>query len=164
MTRPSSQSLASSPKRRSIAIVGGGIAGLYAAYMLGRLGQDVQVFEVSPDHWGGRIESCSFDLGDGHAFIAEFGPMRFETDLQQRLRSLCFHLGIDFEPFSPTSAPIGTTPGIRRPVRTITLPPISSRRMRFGDPTSPRVSGVTVAAFSPRPRSRMPPRRLRGEC
>ncbi|MGO8907125.1 MAG: FAD-dependent oxidoreductase [Solirubrobacteraceae bacterium] len=109
MTDSPSQSLASSPERRSIAIVGGGIAGLYAAYMLGRLGQDVQVFEVSSDHWGGRIESCSFDLGDGHAFIAEFGPMRFETDLQQRLRSLCFHLGIDFEPFSPTSAPIGTT-------------------------------------------------------
>ena len=109
MTRPSSQPLASSHKRRSIAIVGGGISGLYAAYMLGRLGQDVQVFEVSPDHWGGRIESRSFDLGDGRAFIAEFGPMRFETDLQQRLRSLCFHLGIDFEPFSPTSAPIGTT-------------------------------------------------------
>ena len=51
--------------------------------------------------------------------------------------------------------PNGTTPGIRRPVRTITLPPISSRRIRFGEPTSPRVSGVTVAAFSPRPCSRI---------
>ncbi len=47
--------------------------------------------------------------------------------------------------------PNGTTPGMRRPVRTITLPPISSRRMRFGEPTSSRVSGVTVAAFSPSP-------------
>ena len=28
--------------------------------------------------------------------------------------------------------PSGTTPGMRRPVRTITLPPISSRRIRFG--------------------------------
>src|SRR5918912_437564 len=34
--------------------------------------------------------------------------------------------------------PSGTTPGMRRPVRTITFPPISSRRMRFGEPTSSR--------------------------
>ena len=36
-------------------------------------------------------------------------------------------------------------------MRTITLPPISSRRIRFGEPTSSRPSGVTVAAFSPSP-------------
>ena len=40
-------------------------------------------------------------------------------------------------------------------MRTITLPPISSRRIRFGEPTSSRVSGVTVAAFSPSPCSRI---------
>ena len=51
--------------------------------------------------------------------------------------------------------PSGTTPGIRRPVRTITLPPISSRRIRFGEPTSPAPSGVTVAALSPKPWSRI---------
>jgi hypothetical protein len=51
--------------------------------------------------------------------------------------------------------PNGTTPGMRRPVRTITLPPISSRMIRFGEPTSLRPSGVIVAAFSPRPASRI---------
>src|SRR3954467_1617107 len=51
--------------------------------------------------------------------------------------------------------PKGTTPGIRRPVRTITRPPISSRRIRFGEPTSSARSGVTVAAFSPSPASRI---------
>src|SRR3954469_25409977 len=51
--------------------------------------------------------------------------------------------------------PSGATPGIRRPVRTITRPPISSRRMRFGEPMSPRPSGVTVAALSASPCSRM---------
>src|SRR5436305_6047549 len=51
--------------------------------------------------------------------------------------------------------PKGATPGIRRPVRTITRPPISSRRMRFGEPMSPRPSGVTVAAFNPSPCSRI---------
>ena len=95
--------------RLSVVIVGGGIAGLYAAYLLGRLGQEVQLFEVSTDHWGGRIDSHRYELDGEHDFIAEFGPMRFETDLQQRLRRLSFHLGIEFESFSPTSAPIGTT-------------------------------------------------------
>src|ERR671930_331862 len=51
--------------------------------------------------------------------------------------------------------PSGTTPGIRRPVRTITRPPISSRRIRFGEPPSSRPSGVIVAAFRPRPCSRI---------
>lgn len=96
-------------KDQSIVVVGGGIAGLYAAYLLGRLGQEVQLFEVSTNHWGGRIDSQRYALDGEHDFIAEFGPMRFEIDLQQRLRRLCFHLDIDFESFSPTSAPIGTT-------------------------------------------------------
>src|SRR5919198_5638836 len=51
--------------------------------------------------------------------------------------------------------PSGTTPGMRRPVRTMTRPPISSRRIRFGEPTSSRPSGVIVAAFRPRPWSRI---------
>src|SRR4026208_739327 len=50
--------------------------------------------------------------------------------------------------------PNGTTPGMRRPVRTITRPPISSRRIRFGEPTSPAPSGGTVAAFRPTPAAR----------
>ena len=37
----------------------------------------------------------------------------------------------------------------------MTDPPTPSRRMRLGLPTSPVVSGVMVAAFSPRPVSRM---------
>src|SRR5438874_307815 len=40
---------------------------------------------------------------------------------------------------------------MRRPVRTITRPPISSRRIRFGEPTSSAPSGVIVAAFRPSP-------------
>jgi Flavin containing amine oxidoreductase len=98
----------SSQENRSIVIVGGGIAGLYAAYLLGRLNYFVQVFERS-DRWGGRIHSEVFEVEGGENFVAEFGPMRFEAHLQDRLRRLCFHLGIDFESFSPTQAPIGTT-------------------------------------------------------
>ena len=49
----------------------------------------------------------------------------------------------------------GVTPGIRRPVRMMTLPSISSRRIRFGLPTSSAPSGVIVAAFSPNRDSRI---------
>ena len=42
---------------------------------------------------------------------------------------------------------------MRRPVRMITVPSISSRRIRFGLPTSSLPSGVTVAALMPKPAS-----------
>ena len=47
--------------------------------------------------------------------------------------------------------PIGRTPDRRRPVRMMTLPPIASRSSALGLPTSPAPSGVTVAAFRPKP-------------
>ena len=43
----------------------------------------------------------------------------------------------------------GRTPGMRRPVRTMTLPSIALRRIALGEPTSPCPSGVTVAALRP---------------
>src|SRR3989304_6102745 len=48
--------------------------------------------------------------------------------------------------------PIGVTPGMRRPVRTMTLAPISSRRMRLGLPTSSVASGASRAGLRPRRR------------
>src|SRR5919112_246730 len=54
---------------------------------------------------------------------------------------------------TPETGP--TTPGIRRPVRTITLPPTASRRIRLGEPTSSLPSGVTVAALIPKPAARI---------
>ncbi len=47
--------------------------------------------------------------------------------------------------------PMGRTPDSRRPVRMMTLPPIASRSRALGLPTSPAPSGVTVAAFRPKP-------------
>src|SRR5690348_1719283 len=48
----------------------------------------------------------------------------------------------------------GRTPGMRRPVRTMTRPSICLRRIALGLPTSPEPSGVTVAALIPKPSSR----------
>ena len=45
----------------------------------------------------------------------------------------------------------GVTPGMRRPVRMMTLPSMPSRSRRLGEPTSSLPSGVTVAALMPRP-------------
>jgi monoamine oxidase len=85
-------------------VVGGGIAGLYAAYLLGRAGYPVTVLEQG-SRWGGRIESIKLPPGQDEQFIAEFGPMRFEPGLQERLVTLARHLGIEFTPFAPTTAP-----------------------------------------------------------
>src|SRR5689334_6807030 len=91
-----------------VAVVGGGIAGLYAAYRLGLAGCTVTVLEQG-DRWGGRIESIRMPAVGGHSFVAEFGPMRFEPELQQQLLELAQHLGIDFVPFAPTTAPVSPT-------------------------------------------------------
>ena len=56
--------------RKKVCVIGGGIAGLVAAYELVQANQDVALFEASP-RFGGRILTERF--GDTHA---EFGAMR----------------------------------------------------------------------------------------
>jgi vacuolar-type H+-ATPase subunit H len=91
------------PETPAVKIVGGGIGGLYAAYLLGKHSYSVELFEQGPE-FGGRIESKR-----AGPFIAEFGPMRFEPDLQDSLRRLAFHLGLGFTFFAPTHAPVSPT-------------------------------------------------------
>ena len=58
------------------AVIGGGITGLYTCMELHKhKGPDhrMALFEAS-DRFGGRIETVEMD-----GFLAEFGPMRFET-------------------------------------------------------------------------------------
>ena len=91
-----------------ITIAGGGIAGLYAAYLLAQDNQyQIEVLEQDPKHLGGKIATQRIPLPDrrGEYFVAEFGPMRFELDLQQRFRRLAQHLCIGFVPFTPTASP-----------------------------------------------------------
>lgn len=76
--------------RLSVAIVGGGIAGLYCAReLLGGGECQVTVFEQL-NHLGGRIETDP----DFSGFNAEFGPMRFEPELQPVFSRLCDELGV----------------------------------------------------------------------
>lgn len=97
--------------KKKVAIVGGGIAGLYCAWVLSRRDKEVHLFESS-DRLGGRIRSVRLgkenqELGSGLPddprepwteenlnFYVEFGPMRLELDKQLLLRSLLDELGI----------------------------------------------------------------------
>src|SRR5512145_439486 len=82
--------------RTSVVIVGGGIAGLYCAWELGRRGGYAVTLLEGCDRYGGRIESGRLD-----GFVAEYGPMRFEPGLQKRFVSLCDLVGMgdELEPF-----------------------------------------------------------------
>ena len=89
-----------------VAVVGAGIGGLYAAYLLGMAGYQVDVYEMQARP-GGRIDTRAYprpELGED-PFLAEFGPMRFELGLQTRFLRLSRHLGIGFKEFSPTTSP-----------------------------------------------------------
>jgi monoamine oxidase len=58
------------PKALHVAVIGGGMAGLTAAYELAELGQSVTLFEAS-DRWGGRVRTA----WRGQTY-AELGAMR----------------------------------------------------------------------------------------
>lgn len=70
------------PARTDIAIVGGGISGIYAAWRLAAelRGRQVALFESSRK-WGGRIDTTAIPpLGEGAG--VELGPMRFTPSMQ----------------------------------------------------------------------------------
>ena len=91
-----------------IAIVGGGIAGLFRAYILAREGKEVFLFEES-NRLDGRIRTIRLDKNchqlkgeelteEKLEFFAEFGPMQIELDQQLLLKALLTHLEINETP------------------------------------------------------------------
>src|SRR6185437_8290572 len=81
--------------RTTVAIVGGGIAGLYCAYRLAQVTDrfDIALLEAA-SRFGGRIETV-----DMHGFTAEFGPMRFQLAIEYCLDQLVRELGLRFDEF-----------------------------------------------------------------
>src|SRR6516225_5980259 len=86
----------------SVAIVGGGITGLFCAYILSHNGKSVRLFEAS-NRLGGRIRTIRLNSDsaepdannwdpDKLEFCAEFGPMRLELDKQLLVKALLDHL------------------------------------------------------------------------
>lgn len=57
-----------------VGVIGGGLAGLSAAYELRKTGCDVTVYDALTDRVGGRVYSYYF--GEGLGDYGEFGPMR----------------------------------------------------------------------------------------
>lgn len=60
-----------------IGIIGGGLAGMCAAYELRKLGADITILEASKDRIGGRVYTYYFDKD--HRYFGEFGAMRIPT-------------------------------------------------------------------------------------
>lgn len=107
-----------------IAVVGGGIAGMYCAYVLRRNHYRVLLFEAT-ERLGGRIRTIRLD-SQGSAldsdlsameFHAEFGPMRYDADSHKLLSALIKHLEKensdelktkDFPPFSAPRADLSS--------------------------------------------------------
>lgn len=57
-----------------IGIIGGGLAGLSAAFELRKLGANITIFEASEDRIGGRVYTYYFDKE--RKFYGEMGPLR----------------------------------------------------------------------------------------
>jgi len=91
---------ASLPRRRStepqVLIVGGGLAGLTAAYRLGQAGVRVRVLEAQ-DRLGGRCLSLRGKFADGQ--VAELGGELIDTG-HTRIRTLCEELEIPLDDLS----------------------------------------------------------------
>lgn len=92
-----------------VGIVGGGIAGLAAAWALRRLGHDVHVFEAQ-DRPGGRIHT----VGIG-SHVVEAGAARFSD---RHLRALYWidMLGLGLEPMYPAQGRLVRLEGSRRAI------------------------------------------------
>lgn len=72
--------LPQSKRHKSVAIIGGGICGIVAAYELLRSGmQSVTIFEACKERLGGRCYSQKF-IESHPCYIAELGAMRFSRN------------------------------------------------------------------------------------
>lgn len=65
-------------KGKSVGIIGGGLAGMSAAYELRKLGFDITILEASEERIGGRVYTYYFDREK--KLYGEFGPMRIPVN------------------------------------------------------------------------------------
>ena len=90
---------------QEVAIIGGGLAGIVAAYELMKLGLRPVVYEA--DRLGGRLRSVPFDGAPG--LVAEMGAMRFPPSSTTLYRYIDA-VGLETEPFpNPLSAATPST-------------------------------------------------------
>ncbi len=81
-----------------LAVVGGGIAGLYCC-LRAEASWNIALFEGS-HRIGGKLETISM-----HGFDAEYGAMRFDPTRQTRVGELIEEMGLEIVPFREYSSP-----------------------------------------------------------
>jgi len=87
---------------KNYVIIGGGISGLYTAYRLAQREHIGNITVVEKlNRLGGRL--LTEKIGD---HILEYGPMRFEPDLQENFANLLLELEIPTKYFVPYTCPI----------------------------------------------------------
>ena len=90
-----------------VAIVGGGLSGLYTASLLSRAGRDCVVLEAR-ERTGGRILSVEAARTQGASFTSvaryDLGPAWFWPDMQPRMRQMVAELGLIAFPQESTGA------------------------------------------------------------
>ncbi|UQD55864.1 FAD-dependent oxidoreductase [Flavobacterium sp. K5-23] len=123
--------------KKNILIAGGGFSGLYSALQFSERGYNVTLIEASPDRWGGRMETTIMN-----GFVTEWGPMRFETQLQPKFGKLIADLKIEMLPFTGPKANPSRFPQYDLPLQEQNLDSLSLLRrgvllMMGKNPTDP---------------------------
>ncbi|KAK7534204.1 uncharacterized protein J3D65DRAFT_557425 [Phyllosticta citribraziliensis] len=118
------------PAVKSIAVLGGGITGLAAAFFAHRKFPQAQItlFEVS-NRLGGVIDSLAVDAGGGREIICETGPRTLRANAARSivtvdlLNSLGKHLPLSNLLFTPRSSVSACSRYIFHPPSPVPLPP-----------------------------------------
>ncbi|MDF2614869.1 MAG: amine oxidase [Clostridia bacterium] len=81
-------------KNTTIGIIGGGLAGLSAAYELRKLGANITLFDAQGDRLGGRIYTEYFD--EARQYFGEFGALRIPVSHETTWHYInLFHLNTE---------------------------------------------------------------------
>lgn len=83
-------------KKTKVGIIGGGLAGMSAAFELRKLGFDITVFDALEDRVGGRVYTYYFD--ENKKLYGELGPIRIPVSHETTWHYINL-FGLDTDPF-----------------------------------------------------------------
>jgi monoamine oxidase len=98
----------SSSSKKSIAIVGAGMAGLHCAYRLKQAGINATIYEASTTRTGGRMFSDRMTFADPDMMHCELGGELIDTG-HQTMHDLAMELGIDLLDYSTDDPSLSDT-------------------------------------------------------